>query len=116
MHKYHRSNEPIWWLPFILGGGIAAVFLPGLILAGLIVPHGLQSYDLMTRLAGHPLGRLFFLVVISLSLFHWAHRFRYTLVDLGIHGARQVIAALCYGSAIIGSLLAVYLAFTLPSR
>ena len=32
-------------------------------------------------LFSHPLVRLYCFVLISLPLFHWAHRFRFTLVD-----------------------------------
>jgi fumarate reductase subunit D len=47
-------------------------------------------------------------------LFHWAHRFRYTLHD-GLQLARleTPIAVLCYGGAIVGSLAALIIVLTL---
>jgi fumarate reductase subunit D len=49
-------------------------------------------------------------VLCTLSLFHWAHRFRYTLYDgLQIKHLNEVINLLCYGGAIVGSIAAAYL-------
>jgi len=42
-------------------------------------------------------------VLIALPLYHWAHRFRFVLEDLGLHGLRMPLAVLCYGSAILGT-------------
>jgi fumarate reductase subunit D len=44
--------------------------------------------------------------MISLPLFHWAHRFRFTLIDLGLKGGRGAVAIACYGGAVIGAILA----------
>jgi fumarate reductase subunit D len=51
--------------------------------------------------------------VISLPLFHWAHRFRYILEDLGGKPLRSIIAVACYGSAMVGTLLAAVLVLRL---
>ena len=48
----------------------------------------------------------------ALSLAHWAHRFRYTLVDgLQLRRYARPIVAVCYGGALAGSAAAVYLLF-----
>ena len=45
-----------------------------------------------------------------LSLFHWAHRFRHTLYDgLQIKHLNELVAILCYGSALAGSAMAAFL-------
>jgi fumarate reductase subunit D len=45
-----------------------------------------------------------------LSLFHWAHRFRYTLYDgLQIKHLNELINLFCYGGAVVGSVVAGYL-------
>jgi fumarate reductase subunit D len=47
------------------------------------------------------------LALCALALFHWAQRFRYTLIDglqLKRHG--DIINLLCYGLATAGSLVA----------
>src|SRR5262245_32459149 len=107
-----RSSEPLWWGPFSAGMMIGALFVPGLILiTGFVWPE-LRSHDASAaqRLLLHPLTRIFLFLVISLSLFHWAHRFRYILFDLGLKGGRSAVAALCYGSAIVGTVLCALIA------
>ena len=51
------------------------------------------------------LVRLFLFALISLSLFHWAHRFRFTLYDgLQVKHLNELIATICYGGAIAGTI------------
>jgi fumarate reductase subunit D len=65
-------------------------------------------------LARQPLARLALFALCSLPLFHGAHRFRFTLYDgLQIKHLNELIAVLCYGSAIVGTLLAAYLLWNL---
>ena len=46
-------------------------------------------------------------------LFHWAHRFRYTVYDLfQVQHGTQLIALLCYGAAFGGTLVAAYTLWT----
>ena len=108
-----RTIEPFWWALFGAGGTIAAFFIPVLVLLnGLAIPLGwidVPSYQNLLSLVKHPLARLFLFAVISLSLFHWAHRFRFTLYDgLQLKHLNKLIAVLCYGSAILGTLAAVF--------
>jgi fumarate reductase subunit D len=104
-----RSNEPIWWSMFSAGGVVAAFLIPvTLVVTGIAVPAGWISPEGLRELFGHLLTRLYLLVLISLPLFHWAHRFRYVLADLGLKGMPVLLAVFCYGTAILGSLLAVY--------
>ena len=38
--------------------------------------------------------------LVSLSMFHWAHRFRFTLYDgLQLYHLAPLIAVICYGGA-----------------
>ena len=63
----------------------------------------------------HPITRLALIGVSMLALFHWAHRFRYTLYDgLQIKHLNELVAVLCYGVAIVGSLAAAYLMWQIP--
>jgi fumarate reductase subunit D len=107
-----RSNEPLWWLPFSAGMMVGALFVPALIvITGFLLPWlRPESADQVKNLVNHPLTRALLFVVISLSFFHWAHRFRYILFDLGVKGARTLVAFACYGSAVVGSLLALAVA------
>ena len=112
-----RSAEPLLWMTFSAGGVVAALVLPVLLfLFGLAFPLGWLTPPSVTHLAaviGHPLTRLALVVVCTVSLFHAAHRFRYTLYDgLQIKHLNELIAILCYGGAVAGSLASVYLLAT----
>jgi fumarate reductase subunit D len=91
---------------------IGALFVPALIvITGLLPAMGAIDADGLWRLLRHPLSRIFLFVVISLSFFHWAHRFRYILFDLGLKGGRTAVAAVCYGLAIAGTVGAAVVAW-----
>ena len=109
-----RSAEPLLWLLFSAGGVVAAMLIPSLLfLFGLAFPLGWLSppgHEHLLVLLRHPLTRVVFFVLCMLSLFHGAHRFRYTLYDgLQIKHLSEVINLLCYGGATIGSIVAAYL-------
>src|SRR5207245_3315834 len=73
------------------------------------------AYDLIMGLVAHPAARVYLFVLCSLPLFHWAHRFRYTLYDgLQIKHLNEVINFCCYGGALLGTALAGYLLWNLP--
>jgi len=104
-----RSNEPIWWSLFSAGGVVAAFFMPiTIVITAITVGSGWIAADTLLQLALHPLTRLYLFVLISLPLFHWAHRFRFVAVDLGLKGAGQILAVSCYGMAILGTALAAF--------
>jgi fumarate reductase subunit D len=114
-----RSNEPFLWALFSAGGVVAAFLIPMLLfLFGLAFPLGWlepPTYERTLALVGHPLGRLVLFVLCFLSLFHWAHRFRYTLYDgLQIKHLNEVIFFLCYGGAVAGTAVAAYLLWKIP--
>src|SRR5262245_62910515 len=113
-----RSLEPFLWLVFSAGGVLAALFLPVLILLfGLMFPLGWlspPSYDHLLAVLRHPLTRVVLFLVCALALFHAAHRFRYTLYDgLQIKHLYEVVNPICYGGAIVGSVIAAYLLFVI---
>ena len=109
MHK--RAVEPLPWLLFSAGGVVAALFLPLLLLLfGLAIPLGwisAPSYQALSGLLSNPLTLVVLFGVLMLSLFHWAHRFRYTLYDGLQIKKKRTVAVLCYGTAIVGSVAAV---------
>ena len=108
-----KKITPLLWLLFSAGGTIAALLFPlHVIVAGLLIPLGwigAPGYDAMMSLVSHPLTRLYLFVLISLPLFHGAHRFRYTLYDgLTLKHLHIPIVFFCYGSALIGTVAAAY--------
>ena len=109
-----RPIEPLFWTLFSGGGVISAFFVPVLLfLIALAFPLrwiAPPSYEALHNLVSHPVSRLFLFVVCSLPLFHWAHRFRYTLYDgLQIKHLNEFINVLCYGGAIVGTVVSAYL-------
>ena len=104
-----RSNEPIWWSLFSAGGVVAALFIPiTLVLTGIAVPAGWISTEGLRELVGHPLARLYLFVLISLPMFHAAHRFRHAGPELGLERLGGILAVVCYGSAVVATVLAAY--------
>ena len=105
-----KSNEPIWWSLFSAGGMVAAMVLPILIvITGILVPLGVAGseplhFERIHAAVSRPATKLVLFVVISLPLFHWAHRFRFTLVDVGLKSMSTLISILCYGVAIAGTI------------
>ncbi len=109
-----KPIEPFLWGLFSAGGVVAALLIPvHLLLFGLAFPLGWltpPSYEHLHALVRLPLTRIYLFILCSLSLFHWGHRFRYTLYDgLQIKHLNEVINAFCYGGAAIGTALAGYL-------
>ncbi len=106
-----RRIEPLVWLTFSGGGVLAATVLPGLaFLFALAFPLGWiepPSHDHLAAVVGHPVTFLALLGMFVVMLVHAAHRFRYTLYD-GLQVKHQtLVAVLCYGAALVGSVAAV---------
>ena len=108
-----RRAEPLLWLLFTAGGLAAALLLPVLLLFfGLVFPVGwvqAPAHAHLLSVARNPVTRIVLLGLCILALFHWAHRFRYTLYDgLQLKGLSPLIIVVCYGGALAGSGIAGY--------
>ena len=108
-----------WWFMFAQGGGLAALVLPVHILVqGILGPLGIVSvvdrhYDTWISILGNPIVKLYLLVLIALPFFHFAHRLRYLLVDLGVPAAKGApVQVLFYGGAVAVTLVAVWVLLT----
>ena len=115
----NRTNEPLLWTLFSAGGVVAAMLMPiHIFLFGLAFPLGCleePGYETLRALAGHPIARVYLVAFCALPLFHWAHRFRFTLYDgLQIKHLNELINGLCYGGALVGTGLAAYLVWRIP--
>jgi fumarate reductase subunit D len=113
------SIEPFLWTLFSAGGVLAALLIPiHLFLFGIAFPLGWLPEPrpaYLIHLLEHPLTKVYLVLLCTLALFHAAHRFRYTLYDgLQIKHLNEVINVLCYGGAIVGSVLTVYLLWQIP--
>ena len=114
-----RTIEPLLWTLFSAGGVFAALVIPAvLFLFGVAFPLGWiasPSHSYLLVVLGHPLTRVLLFVLCVLSLFHWAHRFRFTLYDgLQIKHLNELINLVCYGGVIAGSTAAAYLLWQIP--
>lgn len=97
---------------------MSGMLMPILVLLfGLAFPLGWvtpPTYDTLRALVANPIAALVLLALCTLSLFHWAHRFRHTLYDgLQIKHLNEVIAVVSYGVALVGSGVAAYLLWQL---
>jgi fumarate reductase subunit D len=109
-------GEPLAWALFAAGGTVAALLLPvhaailGIAYAAGWLPSDALSYERILDLVGHPIVKAYLGVLLVLPLFHWSHRFRFILHhQFGIHGARGVVAGLCYGVALAGTAIAIFI-------
>jgi fumarate reductase subunit D len=109
-----------WWFMFANGGGLAALVLPVHILVqGILGPLNIvrvvdRHYDTWISILGNPIVKLYLLALIALSFFHFAHRLRYVLVDLGVPAAKGVLAqVIFYGGAVLATLVTVWMLLTI---
>jgi fumarate reductase subunit D len=114
-----RPIEPWLWLLFSGGGVVAALLIPILILLfGVAFPLDWVSppeHRELLAILRHPLTILALFGFCVLSLFHAAHRLRYTLYDgLQIQHLNELVGLLCYGGALVGSAAAAYLLWSVP--
>jgi fumarate reductase subunit D len=114
-----RSNESLPWAFFGAGGFVAAFLMPvHIFLFGIAMPlgwiAGVSQADLLALLH-HPLARLYVLGFCSLCFLHAAHRIRSSLIDtLRIKHLDTALGVLCYGAAIVGSVIALIVVLRIP--
>jgi succinate dehydrogenase subunit D len=123
-HHAAHAQKPafahlVWWFLFGGGGVVSAILLPVHILVqGILGPLGIvlvadRHYDTWVRLLGNPIVKLYLLVLIALPFFHFAHRLRYFLVDLGVPAARSLPAqVIFYGGAVVVTAVTVWVLLT----
>ena len=103
-----RTIEPLWWALFSAGGVVAAFLVPiHIILFGFAVPLGWVPDT--GSLYRHWLVKIYLFALIALPLYHWAHRFYFTLKDMGLKAFHKPLAFLCYGSAIAGTVVTAWI-------
>ena len=106
--SYRRSHEPIAWSLFGAGGMVVAFIIPALaLITGLLMPSwpAESLYLNLLGLAQSWIGKLGLLAVISLTLYHCAHRIYHGLHDLHVKGNPAAMLVLFYGGATLLSVL-----------
>jgi succinate dehydrogenase subunit D len=111
-----RSPEPFMWLLFSAGGVLTALLAPILLLLfGVLIPLGwvaLPDYAHLLAVLRYQVTRAILLGLCVLALFHAAHRLHFVLRDgLRLMHRSHVINRVCYGGAIMGSILAGFIIF-----
>jgi fumarate reductase subunit D len=105
-----RSNKPLVWSLFAAGGTLAAFVLPVLVVLTLLAGYGRIAdgldYANVHALASSWIGKAVLLALISLLLWHAAHRMRDALHGLGLR-ADKAVAVVAYGTAAAGTLLSL---------
>jgi fumarate reductase subunit D len=108
-----------WWFLFSQGGVLTALLLPAHVLVqGILGPLGFvpvvdRHYDTWVNVLGNPLVKLYLLVLFAFAFFHFAHRLRYFLVDLGVRAARSAPAqVIFYGGAGVVTLITLWILLT----
>jgi succinate dehydrogenase subunit D len=108
-----------WWFLFSQGGVLTALLLPAHVLVqGVLGPLGIvpvadRHYDTWVSVLGNPLVKLYLLVFFAFAFFHFAHRLRYLLVDLGLHAAKSPPAQVVfYGGAGLVTLITLWVLLT----
>ena len=100
------GSSAAFWLLFSAGGTASAMLLPAMVFAtGIAVPAGWVSESELLALVRNPWTRVVLAGLVLIFLFHWAHRFRYALVDLGLKRLGEQ-AWFFYGIASFGGILA----------
>ena len=116
--RRERSIVPLLWLLFSAGGMASAMLMPALLLMfGFAFPLAWIDMPAHARLAAviaNPITRLVLFGTLMVCLFHWAHRFKYTLYDgLQVKHLNELINTFCYGGAIVGSIVAGWILWRL---
>jgi fumarate reductase subunit D len=109
------SRELVFWALFSAGGMVAAFLIPinvgilGIAFAAGWLPEDALSYERVLGLVRHPLAKVYLGILVVMPLYHWAHRFRFAVHhQLGVHGWKRLVATLCYGTAVVGTALTVW--------
>ncbi len=112
---YLPRLEPIFWALFSAGGFVAAILIPihvailGIAWGAGWLPEGALSYGRIVHLVHNPLTKLYLWGLISLPIYHWAHRFRFAIHhQFGIHGWKRLVSVATYGTAVAGTALAAW--------
>lgn len=112
-----RSHEPVVWLLFGAGGMVAALLLPSVlavILVGSVFSIDALNYDAIWQLSRSGLGRLVWLLLITLPVWHAMHRLFHLTHDLQ-WGHSQLFRILSYGGALLVTVSVVTLVLAVPS-
>ncbi len=105
------ARKSVVWGLFAAGGTVSAFLMPAVIALFLLValdhtPAGLE-FEQIHAFASHWAGKLALFLVISLSLWHAAHRLRVVFHDFGVRQDKAVANAV-YLVAAVGTVMTAF--------
>ena len=108
-----KVNKALFWSLFAAGGTVTAFVFPVLALITLIAASGsppeIMGFEQMQGMLANWFGKLVALGIVSLGLWHAAHRLRSAMHAVGLR-ADGLVSLLGYGTALVGTVLsAVFL-------
>jgi fumarate reductase subunit D len=113
-------GHAFWWAIFAVGGMVAAILLPAhILIQGVLGPLGVipyldGDYAAFSRVLANPLAKLYVLVLVSLPVFHAAHRLHFWLHHLGLRFGRRAFAFASYSLAVAITVAAAYVVLGAP--
>jgi fumarate reductase subunit D len=108
-----RSREPFFWAIFSAGGMVMAVLAPVLIVVtAYLVPADKVEFGRLHAIFTNPFGRLGLFGLAFVTFFHWAHRFRHSLIEMGLKPLARPVALASYGAALAATGFAAFVAFS----
>ncbi len=110
------AKKAVVWGLFAAGGTLSGFVFPALIALFLLIalgftPDGLQ-YEQIHAFAASWLGKACLFVVLSLSLWHAAHRLRVVFHDFGVRKDKLVASAV-YLVATVGTVMTAFYLYTI---
>jgi fumarate reductase subunit D len=115
----HRSNRPLPWMIFGIGGFLVAFLFPvHIFLYGMALPLGwLPSPDYQSTMAlvRHPLTRIYLGILLVFAFWHAGYRIRDTVCDaFAMRHVDVVVASLCFAFALAGTVATIVALCWLP--
>jgi succinate dehydrogenase subunit D len=115
----YRSNRPLPWMLFGIGGFLVAIFFPiHILLYGIVLPLGwlpYPTYESTLRLLEAPGTRVYLGIILVFAFWHSAYRIRDTICDaFDVRQLDILIAALCYAGATAGTIATIVLLCYVP--
>jgi fumarate reductase subunit D len=103
-----KINKALFWSLFAAGGTVTAFVFPVLayiVLRGTYAnPPEIMGFEQLHALLSHWLAKVVAFGVVSLGLWHAAHRLRTALHGIGLR-ADGALAPILYGVALVGTIL-----------
>jgi succinate dehydrogenase subunit D len=107
-----KSKEPLFWSLFSAGGMLTALLTPAMIIVtGFLLAANDVGFARLHDVVSSPIGKVALFGLASLTFFHWAHRFRHVLVDIGLRRFSLALAGVCYLAALGGTVWAGIVVF-----